>query len=346
MAEYPFIEEVGQGFAVLTDFHVYGQYGHAPRAAFASRIHNGNRHVEGVGQYLLADDRRLEQAALGDHDVCFNAFFLNQDIHAYFQRRKGCVQLGQHEVRQGKAAVRRTDEQWPAIVDARYVFARQIAVVDQSSRILVGRAGQVEQRFIQLVRPDRQSRRRGKLSEQVDPGVDVRRAVIRMYHGDRSPVRRRDDVNIFMDALQRPVQYVHGKSRRADGNVAGPFADAVRADHARTGVSFGRSHMAAPFQTACRIEEARPFFRQGTGPFSGPQYLRQEVGKLPRIGLYRFQSVEQGQHLCVVRACSFVDGEHARRVADAQDFFAAQLPVDVSGQGRQEGNLRHMVFSI
>ncbi len=59
----------------LLTHHIDGQNSLIPRAAFTCRIHNRDRQIKSICQYLLSNNRRLEHPALHNHDIRFDAFF-------------------------------------------------------------------------------------------------------------------------------------------------------------------------------------------------------------------------------------------------------------------------------
>ena len=79
------IEEVCQRLAAVP-LGKDGEYGHAPRATFTSRLHDSDWQAEAIREDLLADDRRLEETALRDHDIRLDALLLDEDVHANLER--------------------------------------------------------------------------------------------------------------------------------------------------------------------------------------------------------------------------------------------------------------------
>ena len=116
------IEEICQRLAAMP-LGKDGEHRHAPRSALAGRLHDGDRQAEAVGEDLLADDRRLEETALRDHDVRLDALFLDEDVHADFERSEAAVELREHKVREVHVAVRRAHEERTARLDLRDVLA-------------------------------------------------------------------------------------------------------------------------------------------------------------------------------------------------------------------------------
>ena len=177
----------------------------------------------------------------------------------------------------------------------------------------------------------------GKLAEELDPGIEIARAVIGVNHRDGSAVRRRHDVDVAVHSLERRIEDIHREGRRADRDVARALAHGVCRDHASAGITLRRCHQRARLQLARRVEQPCAFLRQLAGSLAGAQRLRQDVGQLPRIALDLVEAAKRFHHRSVVRA---------RGIADAEHLLTAELPVHIAGQRRQKRDILDMLFPI
>ena len=167
-----------------------------------------------------------------------------------------------------------------------------------------------------------------------------------MDHGHRRTVRRRHNIDVAVHFLERCVEDVHRERRRADRDVARALADGVRRDHARAGIALRRRHERARLQLARRVEQPCTLLRELAAGVACTQRLRQDFLQFPGIGLDRIKALELLEHRRVVEAHLLINREHARSIADAEDFLAAELPVYIAGQRRQERDVLDMVFLV
>ena len=339
------IEEICQCLAAVP-LGKDSEHCHAPGAAFAGRLHDGNWQAEAVREDLLADDRRLEEAALRDHDVRLDALLLDEDVHADLERSEAAVELREHEVREVHVAVRRAHEERAARLDLRDVLARQAAVVEQAARIAVCALRHFKQRPVELGWRLAVTDELRELAEHANPGIEIARAVVGVYHGHRCAVRRRHDVDVAVHFLERCVEDVHRERRRADRDVARALADSVRRDHTRAGIALRRRHERARLQLARWVEQPCALLRELASRFTSAQRLRQDILELPGVGFDCVQPLELLEHRRIVEARLLVNREHARGIADAEYLLTAELPVHIAGQRRQKSDVLDMVFFI
>ena len=315
------------------------EHRHAPGAALARRLHDGDGEAEAVGERLLRDDRRLEEAALRDHDVRLDALLAREDVHAEPKRREAAVELRAHEIREVHAAVRRAHEERPSRLDLRDVLAGEAAVIEQSARVRVRLSRRAEQRPVELLARKRPADGRGELAEELHPRVEVARAVVRVHHRDGRARRRRDHVDVAVHLPQRRVEHVHRERRRTDADVARALAHGVRADHARARVALRRRHERARRELAAEVEETRALRREMARARTRAQHARQDIEELPRLRRDARQRVELRRERRIIGAARLVDGEHPRRVADAEHPLAREPPVHIARERREEVDL-------
>ena len=160
-----------------------------------------------------------------------------------------------------------------------------------------------------------------------------------MHHRDRRARRCRDHVDVAVHAPERRVEDVHRERRRADADVARAFAHGVRADHARARVALWRRQERARRELAAEVEEARALRRQMARARARAQHARQDIEEPPRLRLDARQRIELRRKRRVIRAARLVDGEHPRRVADAEHPLAREPPVHIPGERREEVDL-------
>ena len=79
---------------------------------------------------------------------------------------------------------------------------------------------------------------------------------------------------------------------------------------------------------------------------SGHQNLRQNLSQSPAVTVSGHQSVKFFHHARVIGLSLAVNGEHSGGVAHADDLFAGQLPVHITGQGRNEIHSLHVGLLI
>ena len=228
----------------------------------------------------------------------------------------------------------------------RDVLAGQAAVVEEAASIAVCALRDFKQRPVELRWRLAMADELGELAEELDPGVEIARAVIGVDHRDGSAVRRRHDVDVAVHSFERRIEDIHREGRRADRDVARALAHGVCRDHASAGIALRRCHQRARLQLARRVEQPCAFLRQLAGRLAGAQRLRQDVGELPRIALDLVEAAKRFHHRSVVRARLFVNREHARGIADAEHLLTAELPVHIAGQRRQERDILDMLFPI
>ena len=125
-------------------------------------------------------------------------------------------------------------------------------------------------------------------------------------------------------------------------DVAGARGDRVRRDHPGSGIALGRTQRDAGAQHAGRVEQLRALGRQLPGGPARRQHLGQEVGQAESRRSLGDESVEAAQQLSVVVAGGGIDGEHPRRVADAEHRPTRELGVHVPGEGRERRDARHV----
>ena len=146
--------------------------------------------------------------------------------------------------------------------------------------------------------------------------------------------------------LQRFFQHDHRKNRGPRADVAGARRHRVGGGHAGAGVALGRADRRAGGQRAGGVQQAGARRRQGTGVLPGAKHPGQDVLQAVGHAGRRQQFVKGRRHGGVIAAGAAVDGEHARRIADAQHLLPGQLPVHIARQRRQERDLADVGFPV
>ena len=86
MGEDPLRQEVLEPSLLLSVDHIRREERHAPRAAFAGRIHTGHRRVDSRRKIPLPHARRLEEAAVAEDPVDPDLLILHQDVESHLDR--------------------------------------------------------------------------------------------------------------------------------------------------------------------------------------------------------------------------------------------------------------------
>ena len=181
-----------------------------------------------------------------------------------------------------------------------------------------------------------------ELVEDLDPGVEVARAVVGMGHGHRRSRRRGDQVDLLHQSPQRPLQDDHGEGAGARRDVAGARAHRVGGHHAGAGVALGRTQRHPGTQHAGGVEQGRAGDGQRAGILTGDGDSRQDVDQGP-WHIHRF--VEGGDHPGVEGAAVRPYGEDARGLPHAQNVATRQTVVDVARQSCDAGDARHVLLA-
>ena len=179
MREDALLEICSEGFAGLLIDQVGRQERNAPGTAFTGRIHHGHGCMAGGRQVALTDALCLKEAAVPHDAVDFDAF-LFQDAQANLDSAQRGVKMCPHEVGEIKAARRRPQKDGASFIDHRDVLTGVVAVRKQSSAVRVALQRVCIQLGEQVSRAGRNPHKAGKLTEEADPGIEIRRAVIGM----------------------------------------------------------------------------------------------------------------------------------------------------------------------
>ena len=182
----------------------------------------------------------------------------------------------------------------------------------------------------------------GHLPEDVHPGVEVRRPVVRVGHRHGAAVGRGDEVELGVEALEWPLEDDHREHRGAGRHVARPRPHGVRRHHPGTCVPFRRAKRDPRPESTHRVEQARAIRGELPGRAPGAEHRGQDAAECPGEPAWPDQGVKGRQACGVPIRLGGIDWEHPRRVADAQDALAGEPPVDVARQGRQVGEPRQM----
>ena len=113
-----------------------------------------------------------------------------QNVKSHFDGAQGCVEMSAHEIGKREAAFRHPQEKRAAFIDHGDVFPGIIPVGEKSSRIDIAFEGMRVEQAEQLSFVDRMTSQGSEFTEQGNPGVQVRRAVIGVGHC-RGETRRR-----------------------------------------------------------------------------------------------------------------------------------------------------------
>ena len=170
--------------------------------------------MAGRGHVLLADDRRLEQAAVAGQAVDRHVF-PGKDVHAELQGRHRGVELGAQEVGQGKLALGLADDHRAALIEVRDALARHVVVGQNAGAVGLALEALLIELREQLAGGDLRAEQLRGLAEQGDPGIHVVRAVVAVDHGDGLACRGGDHVDLGVELRQRLLQNDHGKDGRA-----------------------------------------------------------------------------------------------------------------------------------
>ncbi len=282
---------------------------------------------------------------MGEHLV--QAYALGgEHIHPEPQGGQRREKLGPEEVGQGEGAVRRTQEQRPALVGVGDRLAREVIEGHQPGGVRGARQGRREERLEHLGRVGVGTEQGGELAEHPGPGVELAGAVVAVHHGYQIAGGGGHQVEFAVDAAELVLEHDHGEDAGPGADVAGPGRDRVGRDHPGPGVALGRRHRGAGLQSTGRIEPLRTLGAQRAGRLAGSPDRREQRGQVeldPGLGA---QLGEPGQHGLVVVAGGHIDREHPAGVADAEHPFAAELPVHVAGEGGQVGDRPDMLLLV
>ena len=270
---------------------------------------------------------------------------VEQDVVAYFQHGHGSVEVGAHQVGQAELVRGRAHEQGTPFGQSGDGFAGEVVVGHQAAAVGVAFQRVVVELAVDVVHVDGQSHQFLVFLEEVDPRVEVGGAVVAVDHRHGASVGRGHDVDGLVGTRKLLLQHNHGERRRSGGDVARALLHGVGGYHARACVAFGRTERDTGFQPSRGVELAGTFGRQASGVLTGHQDAGQDVAQLPAVARSN-QLLELLHHRSGIVLRFGVDGQHAGGVADAQHALARQLPVDVSGQRRQEVNGGHMGLAV
>ena len=265
---------------------------------------------------------------------------LRQDVQADLEGRKRREDVGAHEVCQREFRVGRSGEDRAALVQVGHAFAGEVVEAHQAAAVGIALERLFEQLHIELGLALLYARQLAKFKQEIDPGVDVRGAVVAVHHRHRRARGGGDhvDLPVYAEGLFRDD---HGKVRGAGRHVAGFHAHGVRRRHAGARVALAGGDGDAGSERPARVEQARPRLGECAAALAGGQDLRQNVAQADAGELF-----ELLHHFLVIVQLPAVDGEHAGGLAHAHDLLAGELPVDVAGEGREISNAAHMRFPV
>ena len=273
-------------------------------------------------------------------DLVDRHIFLMQDIHADLQRSHCRVKVGPHEVGKRKSGIRFSHEEEPSFVEVRHAFAGEVVVAEKVAAVVVASEGCLKQLGEKCVGVDREAEFAQGLPDQFHPGVDVGSAVVAVHHRDRLACRRRHHIDLFV-LFQLFVSDDHGEIAGSRTDIAGPYADRIRRDHAGPGVAFTGSDGDPRFQFSGRIKIQRAVLSQHAGGLARQFDLGQHGEKVKTCAL-----VELPDHFFVVAELLGIDREHTARLADPHESLSGQDKVDISGQSSDISDVFHMLFFV
>ena len=125
---------------------------------------------------------------------------LGQDIQADLERCQGRQQMGTHEVCQRETRVRHPGKDRTPLVQIRDSFAGEVVEAQKPAAVRVALQGLVEEPDKELSLVHGCAHHIGIFREEIDPGVDVRSAVVAVHHGHRRTVGRGDHIDLPVNA--------------------------------------------------------------------------------------------------------------------------------------------------
>lgn len=143
----------------------------------------------------LSHLRRLEESAVGIELGQLHFFLLRQNIQPDFQGGKGRQEVRPHKVSQVQSAVRTAGHQRASLIQAQNRLSGIEIAADQPPAIRAPSSAFRNSQGIQLSRLLGRTDRLRKFLKQRNPRVDVRSAVVAVYHGDGNPRGRCHHVN-------------------------------------------------------------------------------------------------------------------------------------------------------
>ena len=278
--------------------------------------------------------------------VDFHLLFLEQDVVSDLENAYGGIKLRPHEIGKRKLVEGIAHKQGPSFRQSGHGLAGEVIEGDQAAAVGISGKGVIVKPAEDIIHVDRDSQQLLVLLEQVDPGIEIARAVVAVDHGHGCAVGRSHDVDHLVGLGQVFLQHDHGKGRCAGRHVAGAGTHGVGGHHSGAGVSFRRAEGNARFQTTGRIQAAGAFLREYACRLSRRQHLRENIFQLPGIAFGGHQLVKLGDPRLVEVAGRGVNRHHARSVPHPQHLAAGKLPMDISGKGREEYDILYVRFPV
>ena len=167
-----------------------------------------------------------------------------------------------------------------------------------------------------------------------------------MHHCHEETVGCGHDVNGLVRLREGLLQHNHRERRGAGAHVTRALTDCIGGHHAGAGVALGRTYGNACFQVAADIELQGSFGREEARVLASYQHLGKDVQQLPGEAARLDERVELGDHRGIVGLCEGIHGNHAAGIAYAQHFLACHLPVHVTGERGQEGDVTHVFLVV
>ena len=184
------------------------------------------------------------------------------------------------------------------------------------------------------------------LPEQPYPGIQVGGAGIAVNHGHRRAGGRSNHIDFRIHGGEGLIEHRHGEDGGAGGDIAGMGGDAVGGHHTGARISFRRAEGHTGKQPACGIQQQGSRRSQRTRSLAGGEHPGQYLFQCPAIAGPGGEIIEFGDHLRVIISCGVVNGEHPRRLAHAHHLFPGEPPVDVTGQGGEDGQPLYMLLPV
>ena len=145
---------------------------------------------------------------------------------------------------------------------------------------------------------------------------------------------------------ERLFEHDHREDACAGADVAGARRNRIGRGHAGAGVALGRAEPRAGLQRAGRVQQFGALGGQRAGVGPGKQHLRQQGFELHRVAGLGRHCIKGCKHRGVVIPGGRIDREHPRSIPNAEDFLPGQLPVDIAGQRREEGQAGQVFFAV
>ena len=184
------------------------------------------------------------------------------------------------------------------------------------------------------------------LLEELYPSVDVRSAVVAVYHSDKIAVGSGDDIDHLVGLRNVLLKHDHRERRSASRNVTCANLYAIGCGHASAGIAFRRTEWAATLEVTRNVEALCTMLGEHASILTCYEALRQNILELPGEAVRSHELVELAYHLGIVGLGVGIDGNHTRSIADAEDLLVGETPVNVAGEGGEIGDVLNVLFAV